>query len=232
MRTSSANAAIAATASSLSVGVAAHELGGDPVLDARAGRGTPAPGRRSGAPAPMPMVGTSTASVTMAGDLVGHALEHDGEAAGVRRAPWRRRPARSAASALLALHLEAAHGVHRLRGEAEVAHHRDLGVDDGLDHRHALAAALELHAWAPARISVAALRTVSSTRHVVAHPRQVADDQAARAWPGPRPRCGGPCRRWSPAGCRRSRARPWPASRRPGSGRRRRRRRCGRPGAS
>ena len=66
-------------------------------------------------------------------------------------------------SVLLALHLEAAHGVHRLRGEAEVAHHRDLGVDERLDHRQPLAAAFELHApAAPARISVAALRTVSS----------------------------------------------------------------------
>ena len=52
---------------------------------------------------------------------------------------------RQRGAVLAALHLEAAHGVHRLRGEAEVAHHRDLGVDDRLDHREPLAAALELH---------------------------------------------------------------------------------------
>ena len=46
---------------------------------------------------------------------------------------------------LAALDLEPAHGVHRLRRQAEVAHHRDLGVDDGLDHRQPLAAALQLH---------------------------------------------------------------------------------------
>ena len=78
------------------------------------------------------------------GDLVGHPLEHQGEAAGgleglgVLHQGERR-------LGLLALHPEAAHGVHRLRGEAEVAHHGDLGVDDGLDDRHPLGAALELH---------------------------------------------------------------------------------------
>ena len=80
-----------------------------------------------------------------AGHLVGHALEHDGEAAGGgERLGVGDQLQRGAV--LAALHLEAAHGVDRLRGEAEVAHHRDLGVDDRLDHRQPLAAALELHA--------------------------------------------------------------------------------------
>ena len=93
---------------------------------------------------------------------------------------------------LAALHLEAAHGVHRLRREAEVAHHRDLGVDDGLDHRQALAPALELHglgAGPDERGGVA--DGVLDRGGVVAQPRQVADDE--RLWPRDRaPRTPGP----------------------------------------
>ena len=79
-----------------------------------------------------------------AGDLVGHALEHDGEAAGGGQGLGVGHQLERGA-VLAALHLEAAHGVDGLRGEAEVAHHRDLGVDERLDHRQPLAAALELH---------------------------------------------------------------------------------------
>ena len=43
-----------------------------------------------------------------------------------------------------------------------------------------------LTAWAPARTRVAALRTASCGREVVAHPRHVAQDQAARFGPGHR----------------------------------------------
>ena len=41
-------------------------------------------------------------------------------------------------------------------------------------------------ACAPARTSAAALRTVSLRRHVVAHPREIADDQRFRSRPGDR----------------------------------------------
>ena len=41
-------------------------------------------------------------------------------------------------------------------------------------------------AWAPARMSWAALRTVSSTDDVVAQPRQVSDDERRRLGPGAR----------------------------------------------
>ena len=93
----------------------------------------------------MPIVGHVDGVGDELGHRVGHALEHDGEHA---RLDERLGVVdeQLGAARLLALHLEAAHGVHRLRGQADVAHHRDLGVDDGLDHRHPLAAALELHA--------------------------------------------------------------------------------------
>ena len=62
----------------------------------------------------------------------------------------------------LALDLEAAHGVDGLRGQAEVAHDRDLGVEDGLDHREALAATLELDRTGAGPDELRGVRTVSS----------------------------------------------------------------------
>ena len=124
----------------------------------------------------MPMVGTSTEWVISRGHLVGDALEHDGEAAGggqglgVGHQLERR-------AVLAALDLEAAHGVHRLRGEAEVAHHGDLGVDEGLDHRQALAPALELHGLGAGPDELGAVADRLDRGRVVAHPRQVGDDQ-------------------------------------------------------
>ncbi len=177
-------------------------------------------------PAPMPMVGTSTALGDHAGHLVGHALEHDGEAPGVgQRLGVGHEPQRGLL--LAALHLEAAHGVHRLRGEAEVAHHRDLGVDERLDHRQALAPALELHGLGSGpdqlgRVAHGVARRTRGSSSTAGRRRS-----ARRAWPGPPPRCGGPCRPPSPAACRRSRAPPWPGSRRRGSCRPRPRRPCG-----
>ena len=113
------------------------------------------------------------------GHAVGHALQHDREATGLGQrhrivddAPCR--------VELLALHLEAADRVDRLRREAQMAHHRDLGVEDGRDRVEPLAAALELHragAGADQRRRVAD-RLLA--RHVVAHPRQVAHDERPR----------------------------------------------------
>ena len=92
----------------------------------------------------MPIVGTGDRVGDQPGDRVGHALEHDREAAGLgeRDRVVDDRPGRVE---LLALHLEAAERVDRLRREAEVAHHRDLGVEDRLHRVEALAAAFELH---------------------------------------------------------------------------------------
>ena len=92
----------------------------------------------------MPMVGTDTASVTMratsSGTPSSTIAKQPASSERVRVVDERERR-----RSFLALHLEAAHGVDRLRREAEVSHHRDLGVDDRLDHREPLAPALELH---------------------------------------------------------------------------------------
>ena len=88
------------------------------------------------------------------------------------RARWLKHPAAARASAsstsvraasdVLGLHLEPAHGVDRLGREPEVAHHRDLGVDQGPDHRDPLASRPRASPPGPRRgSSVAALRTAS-----------------------------------------------------------------------
>ena len=81
---------------------------------------------------------------------VGHALEHEREATRVRERD-RVVGERLRGVELLALHLEAAERVDRLRGEADVAHHRDLGVEDRLHRVEALVAAFELHRARTAR---------------------------------------------------------------------------------
>src|SRR5262249_5040344 len=74
----------------------------------------------------------------------GHALEHDREGAGlleglgVVEEPDRR-------LRRLALDLEAAELVDRLRREAESAHDRDAGTDQALPRRRGADAAFELH---------------------------------------------------------------------------------------
>ena len=90
------------------------------------------------------MVGIGNGVGDEAGDRVRHALEHDGETAGVDE---RHRVVddRARRFKVLALHPEPAQRVERLRGEPEVAHHRDLGVEDRLHGVEALAAAFELH---------------------------------------------------------------------------------------
>ena len=86
----------------------------------------------------------------------------------------------------LALHPEAAHGQHRLRGEAEMAHDRDLGPDDRLDHRQAGPAALELDRVGAGPDQRGRVAHGVLGREVVAHPGHVAQDQAARLGPGHR----------------------------------------------
>ena len=110
----------------------------------------------------MPIVGTSTDSVIMRATAVGHALEHDREATGLGERD-RVVGERLRGVELLALHLEAAERVDRLRREPDVTHHRDLGVEDRLHRVEPLAAAFELHrARARADRARAALCTVSS----------------------------------------------------------------------
>ena len=64
--------------------------------------------------------------------------------------------------------------------EAEVAHHRDLGVEDGVDRVEALAAALELHRGGAGAHEAGRVGDGVLAPEVVAHPRQVGDDQRAR----------------------------------------------------
>ena len=127
----------------------------------------------------MPMVGTGDRIGDHAGDRVGHALEHDREAAGVGE---RDRVVDELARGVerLALHLEPADRIHRLGREPEVAHHGDLGVEDRVHRVEALAAAFELHRAGAGAHELRGVADGLLARHVVAHPRQVADDQRAR----------------------------------------------------
>ena len=114
-----------------------------------------------------------------AGDRVGYALEHHREAArfgesdrvvddvtrGVER---------------LALHAQPAERVDRLRREPDVAHHRDLGVEDRLDRVDALVATFELHRAGARAHERGRVADRLLARDVVAHPRQVADDECLR----------------------------------------------------
>ena len=98
-----------------------------------------------------------------AGHRVGDALEHDRETAGVDE---RDRVVDDGASRLelLALDPEAAEGVDGLRRQPQVAHDRDLGVEDRPHRVEALASALRASPR-PRRhgSNAAALRTVSSS---------------------------------------------------------------------
>ena len=142
----------------------------------------------------MPIVGTGDRLGDHARDRVGNALEHDREAAGVGERD-RVVGERLRGVELLALHLEAAERVDRLRREADVAHHRDLGVEDRLHRVDALAAAFELHR---ARTGAHERRRVVHgllAVHVIAEPRQVGDDERVRTRARDRARRDAPCRR-------------------------------------
>ena len=117
------------------------------------------------------------------GDGVGHALEHDREAA---RLGERHGVVDDGLGGveLLALHLEAADGVDGLGREAEVAHHRDLGVEDRLDGAEALAAALELHRRRAGADELGRVADRLLGGDVVAEPRQVTDEQGPGLGPG------------------------------------------------
>ena len=82
-----------------------------------------------------------------------------------------------AVAVLAGLDLEAADGVHRLGCEPQVPHDRDLGIDDRLDHRQSLAAALQLDGLSagPDQRGRVSDRIVDGG--VVAHPRQVTHHQ-------------------------------------------------------
>jgi hypothetical protein len=64
-----------------------------------------------------------------------------------------------------------------------VAHHRDLGVEDRLDHRQPLAAALELHGLGAGPDEPRRVVHGVDRGGVVAEPRQVGDDEGLRRLP-------------------------------------------------
>ena len=71
-------------------------------------------------------------SVMNAASSDGHAFEHERETSRLlERHRFVDQPPRVVGA--LALHLESAERVHRLRRQADVTHHRDLGVEDRLD---------------------------------------------------------------------------------------------------
>ena len=118
-------------------------------------------------------------------DLLGHALDDEREASGMLEGlgvidEGQRR------IVLTTLDPETAHGVDRLRGQTDMAHDRDLGVDEGLDHRDALTTALELDALGTGPDECRGVAHRVLDRDVVAEPRHVGDDQRRGRGPGHR----------------------------------------------
>ena len=79
---------------------------------------------------------------------------------------------------------EAAEGVDRLGGQADVAHHRDLGVDQCPHHGRPDGATLELDAPGAGPDQGGGVADGVGHVDVVAEPRQVADDQRPRLGTG------------------------------------------------
>ena len=65
-----------------------------------------------------------------------------------------------------------------------MAHHRHLGVDEGLHHVDPLAAPLQLHRLGPGPDQSGGVAHRVLDRDVVAHPRHVAHDQRPGLGPG------------------------------------------------
>ena len=133
----------------------------------------------------MPIVGTATVSVTIRATPSGTASS-----------TIAKQPASASATAsstslprgveLLALHLEAAERVDGLRREADVAHHRDLGVEDRPDRFDAFAPAFELHRAGAGPDQCGRVADGLAPGDVVAEPREVAHDQRPRSRTGDR----------------------------------------------
>ena len=129
------------------------------------------------------MVGNGHRLRHQPGHGVGHPLEHDGEAPGGGQGAGVV-DQRGGGVDLAALDLEPAHGVHGLRGQADVAHDRDLGVEDGLDHGQALAAPFELDRLGAGPDQAGGVADGVLDAQVVAEPRHVGDDHGVGLDPG------------------------------------------------
>src|SRR5205085_10585934 len=82
-------------------------------------------------------------------DLPRNPLQHDREdARAVQSDCIFHQPFDSAKA--LALHAISAHDMHRLRGESDVSHNGNLGIEQPMDESHALIAAFDLHRFSSA----------------------------------------------------------------------------------
>ena len=197
------------------VGVLAHELRHRPSAPrAPAGRERPAPARRTTGPAPMPIVGTSSASVAAAPTT-----------SGTPSSTKPKHPAASSAFAASSKAVAASTDLPCTRNPPMAS--TDCGVRPkcpitGISAR--MIASTTPQPGPPA-LELDGLRAGPHERRrvahrllgggVVAHPRHVAEDQRAGLAPGPPPPCGAPSRRCRRAACPRSRARCSPPSPRP-----------------
>ena len=178
LRTSAKKVSAAPRMHAVEVGVALDELGLEVGVQARAGRSRPAPGRRSARRRRCRWWGCAARAVISPRQLERDALEHQRVAAGLLERDARRRAAGCAVLLVAALHHVAAHLVHRLRGEAEVAHHRDAGADDArsiVSANSAPPSSFTLPTPPSATRRPALLHRLVD-RGLVAHERQVADD--------------------------------------------------------
>jgi hypothetical protein len=118
----------------------------------------------------------------MSANTVRDALQHDGEHAGLDDGMGVLDQLAGGID-VLALHPVAAHGVERLRGQPEVAHHRDLGVDDAADRLRPLAPPSSLTASAPFPHEPTGVDHGVTGAGVIAHPRHVHHHQAVGLGP-------------------------------------------------
>ena len=113
------------------------------------------------------------------GDAVGNAFEHDGETPGLGEG-YRVVDDPTSGVKLLALHLESTHGVDRLWCQAEVTHHRDLAVENRGDGVESFPTAFEFDRTGTGANQLGRVAHGLLARHVIAHPRQIADDERVR----------------------------------------------------
>ncbi len=78
------------------------------------------------------------------------------------------------------LHLEAAYGVHTLRRQAEMAHHRDLAIHQGTNDVCALGTALQLHGSCSALEKATRIAQGFLNTEVIAQIGHVGDEQGSR----------------------------------------------------
>ena len=167
------------------------------------------------ADAPMPMTGARDAARDLGRDLLDHAFDDDAERAGLGDRPGVGDDLVGLAL-LAAARAVAAEHVHRLRGQADVADHRNAAMGQELDRRRHRLAALELHRRAagflhdprrpmrtPARARPRSCRTACRPRPAHA---------SCRAPPRRRARTSSPS---SPGWSRAGRRSPGPGCRRP-----------------